>query len=53
MNLIYSLKNLVTKKLNSNQTRLIRNLVEPPFLSFFQKKTLSFTDGMNFGRGLA
>jgi protein-tyrosine sulfotransferase len=32
MNVVYSLKNLVTKKLNSNQTRLMRNLVEPPFL---------------------
>lgn len=32
MSLINSLKNLVTKNLNNNQTRLIRNLVEPPFL---------------------
>lgn len=32
MSLINSLKNSVTKNLNNNQTRLIRNLVEPPFL---------------------
>ena len=32
MSFINSLKNSVTKKLNNNQTRLIRNLVEPPFL---------------------
>lgn len=40
MNVIYSLKNIVTKNLNSNQTRLIRNLVEPPFLySKFSKQS--------------
>lgn len=32
MSLVYSIKNLITSKLTDKQTRLLRNLVEPPFL---------------------